>query len=332
MELMNSFYERAKKLKKTILFPEGTEPRTIKAVSEIARTGLARPILLGEKSKIEAKAAAEGVSLEGVAIIDPVKDPRFEEYAQKFYEIRKAKGMTIEKAHESLKDTVYFATMLIQYNEADGLVSGAEHSTADTIRPALQIIKTKPGISVVSGCFIMFVPDSIYGDNGLFVFADCAVNPDPTSDQLAEIAIASAETARNLCGMNPRVAMLSFSTKRSADHPNVDKVIKAFEIAKAKAPTLEIDGELQADAALVASVGQKKSPGSTVAGKANVLIFPDLQSGNIGYKLVERLAKAHAIGPFLQGLNKPVNDLSRGCSVQDIIDVTAVTAIQADAK
>ncbi|HEX2956164.1 MAG TPA: phosphate acetyltransferase [Chitinispirillaceae bacterium] len=332
MELMNSFYERAKKLKKTILFPEGTEPRTIKAVSEIARTGLARPILIGEKSQVEAKAASEGVSLEGITIIDPPKDPRYDMYVNKFYELRKAKGMTIEKAYETLKDPVYFATMLIQFNEADGLVSGAEHSTADTIRPALQIIKTRPGISVVSGCFIMIVPNSTFGDNGLFVFADCAVNPDPTSEQLAEIAIASADTARNLCGMNPKVAMLSFSTKKSAQHPNVDKVVKAFEIAKEKAPNLEIDGELQADAALVASVGQKKCPGSTVAGKANVLIFPDLQSGNIGYKLVERLAKAHAIGPFLQGLNKPVNDLSRGCSVQDIIDVTAVTAIQADAK
>ena len=240
--------------------------------------------------------------------------------------------MTIEKARETLKDPIYFATMMIQSNAADGLVSGAEHSTADTIRPALQIIKTKPGISVVSGCFIMYVPNSTFGDNGLFVFADCAVNPDPSSEQLAEIAISSAETAKALCDMEPRVAMLSFSTKKSADHPNVDKVIKAFEIAKEKVPSLEIDGELQADAALVESVGQKKSPGSKVAGKANVLIFPDLQSGNIGYKLVERLAKAHAIGPFLQGLNKPVNDLSRGCSVQDIIDVTAVTAIQAAGK
>jgi phosphate acetyltransferase len=332
MELMNSFYERAKRLKKTILFPEGTEVRTIKAVSEIAKSGLAKPVLLGVESAVRAKASSEGVSLEGVDIIDPVMDPRFEEYCQQFYEMRKAKGMTIEKSRETMKDTVYFATMMIQKNQADGLVSGAEHSTADTIRPALQIIKTKPGISVVSGCFIMFVPNSTFGDNGLFVFADCAVNPDPTSEQLAEIAITSAETARNLCGMNPRVAMLSFSTKKSADHPNVDKVIKAFEIAKAKTPSLEIDGELQADAALVESVGQKKSPGSKVAGKANVLIFPDLQSGNIGYKLVERLAKAHAIGPFLQGLNKPVNDLSRGCSVQDIIDVTAVTAIQADTK
>ncbi len=332
MELMNSFYERAKKLNKTILFPEGTEPRTIKAVSEIARTGLARPILLGEKSQVEAKASTEGISLDGITIIDPPKDPRIDEYAKKFYELRKAKGMTIEKAYETLKDPIYFATLLIQLDKADGLVSGAEHSTAHTIRPALQIIKTRPGISVVSGCFIMIVPNSTFGDNGLFVFADCAVNPDPTSEQLAEIAIASAETARNLCGMNPRVAMLSFSTKKSADHPNVDKVIKAYEIAKSKAPNLEIDGELQADAALVESVGQKKSPGSTVAGKANVLVFPDLQSGNIGYKLVERLAKAHAIGPFLQGLNKPVNDLSRGCSIQDIIDVTAVTAIQADAK
>jgi phosphate acetyltransferase len=332
MELMNSFYERAKNLKKTILFPEGTEARTIKAVSELGKTGIAKPVLLGVESEVRKKAAEQGVSLDGITLIDPVTDPRYEELCQKFYELRKAKGMTIEKSRETMKEPIYFATMMIQENMADGLVSGAEHSTAHTIRPALQLIKTKPGISVVSGCFIMLVPNSTFGDNGLFIFADCAVNPDPTSEQLAEIAIASADTARNLCGMNPRVAMLSFSTKRSADHPNVDKVIKAFELAKAMAPNLEIDGELQADAALVESVGQKKSPGSSVAGKANVLVFPDLQSGNIGYKLVERLAKAHAIGPFLQGLNKPVNDLSRGCSVQDIIDVTAVTAIQSDAQ
>lgn len=332
MELMNSFYEKAKNLNKTILFPEGTETRTIKAVSEIKKTGIAIPVLLGAESEVRAKAASEGVSLEGIAVIDPVTDSRYKDLCGKFYEMRKAKGMTPEKSYETLKDPIYFATMMVQMNLADGLVSGAEHSTAHTIRPALQIIKTKPGISVVSGCFIMLVPNSKYGDNGLFVFADCAVNPDPTSEQLAEIAIASADTAKNLCDMNPRVAMLSFSTKRSADHPNVDKVIKAFEIAKAKAPALEIDGELQADAALVESVGQKKSPGSSVAGKANVLVFPDLQSGNIGYKLVERLAGAQAIGPFLQGLNKPVNDLSRGCSVQDIIDVTAVTAIQASAQ
>lgn len=332
MDLMNSFYERAKTLNKTILFPEGTEPRTIKAVSEIAQKKIAKPVLLGDETAIRTKASSEGVTLDGVEIINPVKDSRYEEYSNKFFEMRKAKGMTIEKARETMKDPIYFATMMIQSNAADGLVSGAEHSTADTIRPALQIIKTKPGISVVSGCFIMYVPNSTFGDNGLFVFADCAVNPDPTSEQLAEIAISSAETAKALCSMEPRVAMLSFSTKKSADHPNVDKVIKAFEIAKEKAPSLEIDGELQADAALVESVGQKKSPGSKVAGKANVLIFPDLQSGNIGYKLVERLAKAHAIGPFLQGLNKPVNDLSRGCSVQDIIDVTAVTAIQAAGK
>ena len=332
MDLMNSFYERAKTLNKKILFPEGTEPRTIKAVSEIALKKIAKPVLLGDENEIKAKASSEGVSLDGVEIINPAKDSRYEEYSEKFFEMRKAKGMTVEKAHSIMKDPIYFATMMIQSNAADGLVSGAEHSTADTIRPALQIIKTKPGISVVSGCFIMYVPNSTFGDNGLFVFADCAVNPDPTSEQLAEIAISSAETAKALCDMEPRVAMLSFSTKKSADHPNVDKVIKAFEIAKEKAPLLEIDGELQADAALVESVGQKKSPGSKVAGKANVLIFPDLQSGNIGYKLVERLAKAHAIGPFLQGLNKPVNDLSRGCSVQDIIDVTAVTAIQAGGK
>lgn len=331
MDLMSSFKEKAVQLNKRIMLPEGTEPRTVKAAAQIVREKIARVALIGTESDIRAVAAKEGVDLAGVEIIDPATSPDAARYADAFYELRKSKGVTPQVAQAAMSDPIYFATMMVQLGDADGLVSGAEHSTADTIRPALQIIKTKPGISVVSGCFIMIVPGSTLGDNGVFVFADCAVNPDPNADQLAEIAIASAETARTLCSMEPRVAMLSFSTKNSATHPNVDKVIEATRIAKEKAPALMLDGELQADAALIEAVGQKKAPGSPVAGKANVLVFPDLESGNIGYKLVERLAKAQAIGPFLQGLRKPVNDLSRGCSVQDIVDVTAVTAIQASA-
>lgn len=331
MDLMSSFKEKAVQLNKRIMLPEGTEPRTVKAAAQIVREKIARVALIGTESDIRAVAAKEGVDLAGVEIIDPATSPDAARYADAFYELRKSKGVTPQVAQAAMSDPIYFATMMVQLGDANGLVSGAEHSTADTIRPALQIIKTKPGISVVSGCFIMIVPGSTLGDNGVFVFADCAVNPDPNADQLAEIAIASAETARTLCSMEPRVAMLSFSTKNSATHPKVDKVIEATRIAKEKAPALMLDGELQADAALIEAVGQKKAPGSPVAGKANVLVFPDLESGNIGYKLVERLAKAQAIGPFLQGLRKPVNDLSRGCSVQDIVDVTAVTAIQASA-
>jgi phosphate acetyltransferase len=325
---MKSFIEKARKLQKRIILPEGTEPRTVKASRIITDEKIARVALVGIEADIRAVATKEGVSLDGIEIIEPSKSKDFEKYAQGFFELRKSKGVTIEQARETVKDPIYFGTMMIQLGDADGLVSGAEHSTADTIRPALQICKTKPGISVVSGYFIMLVPNCTLGDNGMFLFADCAVNPDPTADQLAEIAIASAGTAKSLLGMDPKVAMLSFSTKKSAKHPFVDKVAEATRIAKEKAPELALDGELQADAALIESVGAKKAPGSNVAGKANVLIFPDLQSGNIGYKLVERLAKAQAIGPFLQGLRKPVNDLSRGCSVQDIVDVTAVTAIQ----
>ena len=269
------------------------------------------------------------VDLDGIDCIDPLSAAERESYAGSLFQMRREKGITAEQAEALIADPVYFATMMVHSGAADGLVSGADHSTADTIRPALQIIKTRPGTSVVSGCFIMIVPDCVLGDHGLFVFADCAVTPDPTAEQLAQIAVSSAETARILCSMEPRVAMLSFSTKGSATHPFAEKVAKAVAIVNASHPELLADGELQADAALIEAVGRKKAPGSAVAGKANVLVFPDLQSGNIGYKLVERLAKAQAIGPFLQGLNKPVNDLSRGCSVQDIVDVVAVTAVQA---
>ena len=328
MDFIERMHEKARSLDRHIVLPEGAEPRTLRAARIITDKKIARISLVGSRTQIGDAADREGVSLSGISLVDPSSDPRFDSYADMFYQMRKAKGIEPSQAAELMKDLVYFATMMVHAGDADGLVSGADHSTADTIRPALQIIKMKPGIGVVSGCFIMIVPGSSLGADGVFVFADCAVTPDPTSEQLAQIAAASAETAKMLCRMEPRVAMLSFSSKGSASHPNVEKVRKAAELAKSLYPELVIDGELQADAALIESVGAKKAPGSAVAGKANVLVFPDLQSGNIGYKLVERLAKAQAIGPFLQWLKKPVNDLSRGCSVQDIVDVVAVTAVQ----
>ena len=329
MTLLERLKAKALANPRKIVLPEGEEPRTVKAASIITKEKLAHVTLVGNRAKIEAVAKEQGVDVSTVPSIDPETSPRFEEYAQAYTEARKAKGMTIEEARKIMKDTVFYGTMMVHKSEADGLVSGALHSTGDTIRPALQFIKTKPGISLVSSVFIMIVPDCEYGDAGTFIFADCAVVPNPTDKEMAEIAIASAETGRILTGIEPKVAMLSFSTYGSAKHELVDKVKRAVAIAKAQAPDLKIDGELQADAAIIPKVGKSKAPGSPIAGQANVLIFPDLQSGNIAYKLVERLAKAQAIGPFLQGLNKPVNDLSRGCSVEDIVNVTMITSLQA---
>lgn len=328
MALMDAIKAKAKMDKRRIVLAEGTEPRTVEAAGIIAKEGLANVILLGNIDEI--KRVANEKSLEGVELIDPEKSPCFDEYVEEFYQMRKSKGVTPEKARETMKDTLYYATMMIKKGAAEGMVAGAINSTGNTIRPALQIIKTAPGMSMVSSCFLMEVPDKSYGKDGVLVFGDCAICINPTADELASIAIASAQTGKVLAGIDDaKVAMLSFSTKGSAKHELVDKVSEATALVKQRAPELNVDGELQVDAALVAEVGQLKSPGSTVAGHANVLVFPDIQAGNIGYKLVQRLAGAEAIGPICQGLAKPVNDLSRGCSVSDIVSVVAITAVQA---
>lgn len=332
MELMNKIWEAAKADKKKIVLPEGDEERTIVAAQKIVEEGLALPILVGNKDNILKASKEQGVDLKGVEIIDPETSPKLEDYINQFYELRKNKGMTLEKAEKIVRDPLYFATMMVKQDDADGMVSGAVHTTGDLLRPGLQIIKTAPGVSVVSSFFIMLVPGSKYGEEGMLLFSDCAVNPNPNADQLAAIAIATAETAKNLCKMDPRVAMLSFSTMGSADHELVDKVRTATEKAKELRPDLQIDGELQLDAAIVQKVADQKAPNSKVAGKANVLVFPDLQAGNIGYKLVQRFANAEAIGPVCQGFAKPINDLSRGCSSDDIVNVVALTAVQAQSK
>ncbi|MDR2514568.1 MAG: phosphate acetyltransferase [Christensenellaceae bacterium] len=326
MSLMNQIKNKARQQKRRIVLPEGSEPRTLQAAEILLKEGICELILLGDEEAIK----GSGAKLDGATIIDPRTSGKLEEYAQELYELRKSKGMTQEAALEQMKDETFFGTMMMKKNEADGMVSGAVHSTADTLRPALQIIKTQKGVTTASSCFVMEMKDASFGQNGVMIFADCAVNIDPNAEQLAAIAIASAETAKAIAEIEtPKVAMLSFSTKGSGKGEMVDKVRAATELIKQLAPELEVDGELQADAALVESVGQLKSPGSKVAGQANVLVFPDLQAGNIGYKLVQRLAGAEAIGPVMQGLARPVNDLSRGCSVEDIVSLCALTAVQA---
>lgn len=329
MGFMERMWDLAKKDLKTILLPEGEEDRNLIAAGKINDNSLAKVILIGNEEKIRKRAKELNSNIEGVQVIDPETYEKTAEYAKELYEIRKNKGMTEEKALQIIKDPLYFATVMVKIGDADGMVSGAIHTTGDLLRPGLQIVKTAPGISIVSGTFVMQVPNCEYGEDGLLLFADCAVNPNPTAEELASIAVATAETAKKLCGIEPRVAMLSFSTMGSASHDLVDKVRKATELAKAQRPDLAIDGELQLDAALVKEVAQLKAPNSPVAGKANVLVFPDLQAGNIGYKLVQRFAKAEAIGPVCQGFGKPINDLSRGCSADDIVNVVAITAVQA---
>ncbi|MCP9610771.1 phosphate acetyltransferase [Coprobacter tertius] len=330
MELINQLIERAKANKQRIVLPEGTEERTLKAADRIVADGVADVILIGDPVEIMALSEKFGLSNIGrTTIIDPEKHGKKQEYAELLYELRKKKGMTVEEAGKLVTDPLFLAGLMIKSGDADGEVAGARHTTGDVLRAAFQIVKTAPGVSVVSGAFLMFLPKNEYGENGLLVFADCAVLPDPTAAELAQIAVSTGHTTRTICGFEPRIAMLSFSTKGSAKHEKVDKVVEATRIAREMDPTLMIDGELQADAAIVASVAALKDPQSDIAGKANVLVFPSLETGNITYKLVQRLAGAQAVGPILQGIAAPVNDLSRGCSVDDIYKMVAITANQA---
>ncbi|MBP5638451.1 MAG: phosphate acetyltransferase [Victivallales bacterium] len=316
---------------KRIVLPEGDEPRTVKASEKLQRERLASPILLGEPNHIKEVAEGLGADIAGIEIINPLDSAKASEYAQCLYELRKAKGLTEDAAAQLVKDPMYYGIMMVKTGDADGLVSGAVHTTGDMLRPALQIIKTKPGIKVVSSSFLLDCPNKALGHNGLLVYSDCVVVPCPSAEELAHIAISAADTAKTLCGIEePKVALLSFSTKGSAKHELVTKVQEATRIAHELAPELALDGELQLDAAIVPEVGQSKAKGSPVAGYANVLIFPDLQAGNIGYKLTQRVAGAEAYA-VLQGLAKPCNDLSRGCSVDDIVATVALTAVQAQA-
>ncbi len=333
MELINKIHSMAKAAGKTIVLPEGTEERTLKAADFALANGLAKIILLGNEQEINKLAKDYNLSnIDKAEIINPMTFSEKGFFVQKLYELRKSKGLTLEQAEKLVEDPLYLATLLIKEGRADGEVAGADNATGDVLRPAFQIVKTLPGVSAVSGAFIMILPEhkKHFGENGIMVFADCAVNPDPTTKQLAEQAVESARTAKFIAGIEPKVAMLSFSTKGSAKHEKVDKVTEAVSIAKEMDPELAIDGELQADAAIIEAIGRKKAPGSEIAGKANVLIFPSLESGNIAYKLVQRLADAEAVGPVLQGLAAPINDLSRGCSVDDIINMIAITANQAN--
>ena len=330
MELLDKIMAKAKANPMRIVLPEGTEIRTLRAADIILKEKAAKLILIGNEIEIQKLATENGLNNIGEAIvINPETDVKMPVYANLLYEIRKSKGLSQEEAAKLAKDPLYLGCLMIKNGDADGELAGAQNTTGNVLRPAFQIVKTKPGISVVSGAIFMFTPTKQYGEEGLLVFADCAVNPNPTAQELAEIAVSTAETTKAIAGFEPRVAMLSFSSKGSAKHEFVDKVVEATRIAKEMNPNLQIDGELQADAALVPSIGQSKAPGSKIAGHANVLVFPDLQSGNIGYKMVERFSGAQAVGPILQGMAAPINDLSRGCSVDDIVSMITITANQA---
>ena len=334
MSLIDNIIARAKSNRQRIVLPESLEERTITAADKALADEIADIILIGDRSEILALADKLGLRNIGKAtIIDPKTSEKTEEYAQLLFQLRQKKGMTIEKAHELVMDPLYFGCLIIKSGDADGQISGALSTTGETLRPALQIIKCAPGITCVSGAMLMITQTPEFGDNGVLVMGDVAVTPMPDANQLAQIAVCTAQTAKSVAGLDPKVAMLSFSTKGSAKHEVVDKVIEATRLAKEMDPELKIDGELQADAALVPSVGKKKAPGSEIAGEANVLVVPCLEVGNIAYKLVQRLGRADAIGPILQGIARPVNDLSRGCSVDDIYKMVAITACQAmDAK
>jgi len=329
MSFIEDVKAKAKSKMKTIVLPEAEDKRTLEAAEQIKKEGFAKLVLLGNKETVEKDAQSYGFDLSGIEILDPKTSPSLDDYVATLVELRKSKGMTQEEARKLLTESnTYFGVMMVKKGDADGLVSGACHSTADTLRPSLQILKTKPGTKLVSAFFVMVVPDCQYGENGTFVFSDCGLNQNPTAEELAAIAESSAESFRFLVGKEPKVAMLSYSTLGSAKHDDVTKVQEATRIAKENNPDLLLEGELQLDAALVESVASLKAPGSKVAGHANTLIFPNLDAGNIGYKLVQRLAKAEAYGPMTQGIARPVNDLSRGCSAEDIVGVVAITAVQ----
>jgi len=333
MNLIDNIKENARKKVMRIVLPEGYEPRTLEAANIAIEEGLASIILIGDPESIKSEASKNGFkNIAKATIIDPVSHDRKDHYIDMMVDLRRSKGMTREEAAVLIENPLYLSVMMIKAGDADGEVAGADNSTGDVLRPAFHYVKTAPGISVVSGAFIMILKDKEFGDDGVILFADSAVHPDPNERELAEIAVATAETFKSIIGGEPRVAMLSFSTKGSAKHPMIDKVVNATKIAQEMAPWLQIEGELQVDAALVESIGQKKAPGSKIAGKANVLIFPNLESGNIAYKLVQRLAHAEAVGPVLQGMAAPINDLSRGCSVSDIVSLIAITANQAMTK
>ena len=331
MSFIEEIKERARNDIKTILLPEAEELRTLEATRMVLDEKFAKVILIGNKEKVLKKAKENNIDISDVEIIEPVNSPKYNEYVELLYDLRKHKGMTIEKAKELVKDPTHFGMLMLKSKDgiADGLVSGAVHSTSDTLRPALQILKTAPGTKLVSAFFVMVVPDCSYGDNGTFIFGDSGLNENPTEDELSEIAISSSKSFKKLVGKEPKVAMLSYSTHGSAHSELTEKVISATKLVKEKEPDLIVDGELQLDAAIIPEVAKMKAPESKVKGEANVLIFPDLDAGNIGYKLVQRLAKAEAYGPLCQGIAKPVNDLSRGCSSKDIAGVIAITAVQA---
>ncbi len=330
MEFINKLKAKAKENKKRIVLPEGLEERTLQAADIIVSEDFAEVILIGNPAKITEEASRLGLTnLDKATIVDPENHDKKEVYIDLLVELRKKKGLTREQAEKLVVQPLYLSTLMIKNGDADGEVAGAENATGDVLRPAFQVVKTLPGISVVSGAFIMIFPTDEFGDNGMMVFADCAVHPNPTASELAEIAVTTGKTTRSIAGIEPRVAMLSFSTKGSAKHEMVDKVVEATKLAKEMDPELKIDGELQADAAIVEAIGSKKAPGSEIAGKANVLVFPTLEVGNIAYKLVQRMGRAEAIGPVLQGMAAPINDLSRGCSVSDIVNLVAITANQA---
>lgn len=332
MAFIDDIKQRAKKETKTIVLPEATDLRTLKAVDIMSKDEFCNIILVGNKEEILKLAEENKLNISKAEIIDPETSEYYEEYVNAFYELRKQKGMTIEKAKETMLDSIYFGVMMVKQGRADGLVSGAAHSTADTLRPALQILKTAPGTKLVSSFVVMVVPNCEYGENGVFIFADSGLNQNPNAEELSEIAISTSKSFKQILGKEAKIAMLSYSTKGSAKAEEVDKVRIATELAKEKAPELLIDGELQLDAAIVPSIANSKAPGSPIKGQANTLIFPDLQAGNIGYKIVERLAKAEAYGPICQGMAKPVNDLSRGCKAEDIVGVVAITCVQAQDK